>query len=74
MRGGPCQQAVEAGRGHPVGRVQPGTSTINFPLGDIRANGVTVPLAAGGKLDFMYWTSRTGPTVQIVFDVTGYFG
>ena len=54
--------------------VQPGTSTINFPYGDIRANGVTVPLAAGGNLDFMYWVSSAGPTVNVIFDVTGYFG
>ena len=54
--------------------VQPLTSTINFPYGDARANGVTVPLASGGKLDFMYWSSRTSDTVQVIFDVTGYFG
>jgi hypothetical protein len=53
--------------------VQPGTSTINFPTGDIRANGVIVPLASGGKLDFMYWVSSTGPSVDVIFDVTGYF-
>jgi hypothetical protein len=53
--------------------VQPPTSTLNFPYGDIRANGVTVPLAAGGNLDFMYWASRTTDTVQIIFDVTGFF-
>ena len=53
--------------------LQPLTSTINFPAGDTRANGVTVPLASGGKLDFMYWTSYTSDTVQIIFDVTGYF-
>ena len=53
--------------------VQPLTSTINFPKGDVRANGVTVPLASGAKLDFMYWTAYTSDTVQILFDVTGYF-
>jgi hypothetical protein len=53
---------------------QPPTSTINFPLNDTRANGVTVPLASGGTLDFMYWTGRTGDTTNIIFDVTGYFG
>jgi hypothetical protein len=37
-----------------------------------RANGVTVPLATGGKLDFMYWAG-TGDTIGVVFDVTGYF-
>jgi hypothetical protein len=53
--------------------VQPPTSTINFPVGDIRANGITVPLAPGGKLDFMYWSSSTSDTVNVIFDVTGYF-
>jgi hypothetical protein len=53
--------------------VQPPTSTINFPAGDTRANGVTVPLS-GGKLDFMYWSASTADTVDILFDVTGYLG
>ena len=53
--------------------VQPPTSTINFPVGDIRANGITVPLAPGGKLDFMYWSSSTSDTVNVIFDVTVYF-
>ena len=52
---------------------QPATSTINFPLADNRANGITVPLAAGGKLDFMYWTGSTSDTIGVIFDVTGYF-
>ena len=51
----------------------PATSTLNFPIGDTRANGVTGPTAAGGNLDFMYWTSTTGTTAQVLFDVTGYF-
>jgi outer membrane protein assembly factor BamB len=53
--------------------VPPSTSTINFPKADTRANGVTIPLAAGGNLDFMYFTSSPADTVQVVFDVTGYF-
>jgi len=32
-----------------------------------------VPLAPGGKLDFMYWSSSTSDTVNVIFDVTGYF-
>ena len=52
---------------------QPSTSTINFPAGDVRANGVTVSLGAGGKLDAMYWTGSTSNTTQVLFDVTGYF-
>jgi len=53
--------------------VAPGTSTINFPTGDTRANGVTVPVASGGSLDFMYWTGNTANTTNILFDLTGYF-
>jgi hypothetical protein len=33
-----------------------------------------VPLAAGGKLDAMYWTASSADTVNVIFDVTGYFG
>jgi hypothetical protein len=53
---------------------QPGTSTINFPLGDVRANGVDAPLQSGLTLDFMYWTGKPSDSVQLIFDVTGYFG
>jgi hypothetical protein len=53
--------------------VPPPTSTINFPVGDTRANGITVPLAPGGKLDAMYWSASTSDTVNVIFDVTGYF-
>jgi outer membrane protein assembly factor BamB len=53
--------------------VLPSTSTINFPLADTRANGVTVSLGAGGTLDAMYWTPSSADTVHLLFDVTGYF-
>ncbi|MGD0020604.1 MAG: hypothetical protein ABSD62_15290, partial [Candidatus Limnocylindrales bacterium] len=53
--------------------VQPPTSTINFPVNDTRANGITVALHAGGTLDAMYWSSSTADKVDILFDVTGYF-
>ena len=53
--------------------VQPPTSTINFPVNDTRANGITVALGAGGTLDAMYWSSSTADKVDILFDVTGYF-
>jgi hypothetical protein len=53
--------------------VMPLTSTINFPLADTRANGITVALHAGGTLDAMYWSSSTPDKVDILFDVTGYF-
>ncbi len=54
-----------------VAGVVPGSSTINFPRGDIRANNVTVPLS-GGKLSAVYvGAART--STHFVFDVTGYF-
>ena len=52
---------------------EPPTSTLNFPVGDNRANGVTVSLASGGKLDLMYWTGSTADTTHLIFDVTGYY-
>jgi hypothetical protein len=50
----------------------PTTSTLNFPLGDVRANGVTVPTNGTGDMSFVY---RAGPgkTTDVVLDVTGYF-
>ncbi len=50
----------------------PQTSTLNFPLGDNRANGVTAPLGAGGTMWITY-AARAGARTQVVFDVTGYF-
>ena len=49
----------------------PGTSTLNFPVGDNRGNGLTVALGAGGTLSATY-LATTG-TTDLVFDVTGYF-
>ena len=50
----------------------PTTSTLNFPLGDNRANGVTVPLGVSGILGITY-VAPAGNTAQAIFDVTGYF-
>ncbi len=51
----------------------PTSSTLNFPLGDDRANAVTVALGAGGVLWVTYAAPVSGPTAQVIFDVTGYF-
>jgi hypothetical protein len=48
------------------------TSTLNFPAGDIRANGVTVPLGDGGVL-WITFVGKSGARADFVFDVTGYF-
>ena len=52
--------------------VSPTTSVINFPLGDTRANGVTLPLNAGGRSWFVY-KAPSGRTTHMILDVTGYF-
>jgi hypothetical protein len=51
----------------------PTSSTLNFPLGDDRANGVTVALGSGGTLSVTYAAPVYGPTAHVLFDVTGYF-
>jgi carboxypeptidase T len=51
----------------------PSTSTINFPVGDIRANGITVSLGPGGKLDAVYAAEDDTSMIDVIFDVTGYF-
>ncbi len=50
----------------------PTSSTLNFPVGDDRANGVTVALG-GGSLGVTFVAPAPGPTAQVIFDVTGYF-
>jgi len=49
----------------------PTTSTINFPLADNRANGITVPLGSG-DLWFIY-EATASKHVQLILDITGYF-
>lgn len=56
----------------PVATSAPGSSNLNFPAGDNRANNVTVALDAAGRLAAVYVPNGTG-TTQLVFDVTGYF-
>ena len=56
-----------------VHTTNPGTSTVNFPVGDNRANGVTAPLGAGGVLWITYVGSVGGATTDVLFDVTGFF-
>jgi hypothetical protein len=54
----------------PDPEANPGSSTLNFPLGDTRANGVTVALSLTGSLSATFGYSGT---TDLVFDVTGYF-
>jgi hypothetical protein len=57
----------------PVATNNPGSSTLNFPAGDDRANAVTVALGAGGTLSITFVASSNGPSAHAIFDVTGYF-
>jgi len=57
----------------PVAMNNPTSSTLNFPVGDDRANAVTVALGAGGTLAVTYAAPSLGPTAHVIFDVTGYF-
>jgi hypothetical protein len=57
----------------PVAMNNPTSSTLNCPLGDDRANGVTVALSGTGTLSVTYAAPTLGPTAQVLFDVTGYF-
>jgi hypothetical protein len=50
----------------------PSSSTINFPVGDNRANNLTIPIAPGGKISAVY-RATAGKTTHLIFDVTGYF-
>ena len=49
------------------------TTTINFVKGDIRANNVTLGLATDGSLQAVYRSTTAGATIDLAFDVTGYF-
>jgi hypothetical protein len=57
----------------PLATNNPTSSTLNFPVGDDRANAVTVALGAGGTLSITFVAPSSGPTAQAIFDVTGYF-
>ncbi len=56
----------------PTATNSPPSSTINVPLGDNRANNLTVPLSSTGTLSATYVAS-TGKKTHLIFDVTGYF-
>lgn len=56
----------------PIATSTPLTSTINFPVGDIRANGISVRLGTAGSLSAVYKTNSPG-TTHLVFDVFGYY-
>lgn len=56
----------------PVATSSPATSTLNFPAGDTRANGIIVPLGSDGTLSAIF-KGKPGSKADLIFDVTGYF-
>jgi len=57
----------------PTPQVNPATSSLNFPLRDNRANGVTVPLSPTGTFSAVYKSTVAGARTHLIFDVTGYY-
>ena len=56
---------------YPAGQAVPLVSTLNFALGQTRANNAIVPLGAGGKVG-VYCGMASG-AAHFIIDVTGYF-
>ncbi len=50
----------------------PSTSMLNFPLGDNRANALTVALNPAGTV-WVTFVGTVGARADVIFDVTGYF-
>ncbi len=57
----------------PAATNNPTSSTLNFPVGDDRANAVAVQLGTNGTLSITFVAPSNGPTAQAIFDLTGYF-
>ncbi|HKG55667.1 MAG TPA: hypothetical protein VKA85_00280, partial [Candidatus Limnocylindrales bacterium] len=56
----------------PTASATPSSSTLNIPLGDVRANGVDVGLGSDGTLSAV-WVTAPASTAAMIFDVGGYF-
>ncbi len=50
----------------------PSTSSLNFPFGDVRANGITSPIGLTGNVSLIYVAAH-GSKTQLLLDITGYF-
>jgi alpha-tubulin suppressor-like RCC1 family protein len=57
----------------PAATASGSTSSLSFVKGDIRANNVTIGLAADGSLSAVYRSSTPGATTDLILDITGYF-
>ncbi len=56
---------------YPAGSALPPTSTINYRIGQTRANNAVVSLGAAGDLGIR--CDQTAGTVHFILDVNGYF-
>jgi hypothetical protein len=50
----------------------PDTSTVNFPMGDNRANGLVAPLNGSGDT-YLVYVGATGKHTDLILDLSGYF-
>jgi hypothetical protein len=57
----------------PQPTANPTTSTINFPTGDVRGNGVVATIDEGSGDVSLTYRASSGATVEIVLDVSGFF-
>ena len=57
----------------PIAMNNPTSSTLNFPVGDDRANAIVVGLTGGGALSITYVGSAAVSSTHVILDVTGYF-
>ena len=52
----------------------PAVSTVNMPVGDTRANGLTIRLSGPGAASLVFVGGTAGvSTADLIFDVTGYY-
>jgi hypothetical protein len=69
--------ADETDSGHlrvfPAGAPSPGTSTINFTPGRVRANNTVISLGAAGQITVECRMPGSSGSTHFVLDVTGYF-
>ena len=66
------QQSLGSVSVTPTPTNNPPSATINFPLGETRANNLVAPLSSSGTLSAVFKGTKTKGT-HLVFDVTGYF-
>ena len=51
----------------------PTTSTLNFPVGDVRANGLSPPGTGGDPASWLVYNGATGKKTHLILDLSGYF-